>query len=122
MVVHADDGMDEISIGAATRIAELRNGAVSTYEVTPEQFGLERGDIQSLTVADAAQSLQVIKGVLDGGGGPAADIVALNAGAAIYVAGLEDNLADGVAKAQNVLQSGAARRKLDQLVHFTGSV
>lgn len=119
LVVHAEDGMDEISIGAATKIAELKEGRVSTYTVTPEQFGMQRADVASLKVADAQHSLAVIHQVLDNTAGPARDIVALNAGAAIYVAGLAETLEQGVRKASEVIASGTARARLDALIKFT---
>lgn len=116
LVVHADDGMDEISIAAPTFVAELKDGVVTTYTITPEDFGLPRGDLASLRVEDAAQSLQVVQSVLENQPGPARDIVQLNAGAALYAADLADSLAAGVAKAGEVIASGAARAKLDALV------
>jgi anthranilate phosphoribosyltransferase len=116
LVVHADDGMDEISIAAPTFVAELKDGVVTTYTILPEDFGLPRGDLASLRVEDAAQSLQVVQSVLENQPGPARDIVQLNAGAALYAADLADSLAAGVAKAGEVLASGAARAKLDALV------
>ncbi len=122
MVVHAEDGMDEISIGAATFVAEMRDGKVSTYTVTPEDFGLSRGDVSTLGVADAAESLAIIRQVLANENGAARDIVALNAGAAIYVAGLADTLAAGVTRAQEAIASGAALAKLNGLVEFSQQV
>jgi anthranilate phosphoribosyltransferase len=116
LVVHADDGMDEISIAAPTFVAELKDGVVTTYTILPEDFGLPRGDLASLRVEDAAQSLQVVQSVLENQPGPARDIVQLNAGAALYAADLVDSLAAGVAKAGEVIASGAARAKLDALV------
>jgi anthranilate phosphoribosyltransferase len=116
MVVHAEDGMDEISIGAPTLVAELKDGKVSTYTIQPEDFGLSRADVSTLAVGNADESLEVIKAVLENKPGPARDIVVLNAGAAIYVAGLADSLADGIKKADEVIASGAARAKLDALV------
>jgi anthranilate phosphoribosyltransferase len=115
LVVHSEDGMDEISIGAPTFVAELKDGEVTTYTIEPEDFGLARADLASLKVEDAAQSLAVVKGVLENRPGPARDIVQLNAGAALYVAGLADSLAAGVSKAGEVLASGAALSKLAAL-------
>ncbi len=122
MIVHADDGMDEISIGSATQVAELKNGKVTTYKVSPEDFGLAKGDCTQLAVADANESLQVIRAVLSGEAGAAHDIVALNAGAAIYVAGLADSLATGINKAQAVMNDGSANSKLDQLISVSQSL
>ncbi len=116
LVVHADDGMDEISIGAATHVAELHNGKVSTYTVTPEQFGLKRGNVVELAVQDARQSLAMIESVLNNQAGPARDIVVLNAGAAVYAANLAASLADGIKKADAAIASGAAREKMQALV------
>jgi len=121
LVVNAEDGMDEISIGAPTQVAELKNGKVSTYQITPEQFGFKTADIKTLAVDGATQSLAVVKEVLQGKVGPARDIVALNAGAAIYAADLADSLQTGVAKAQEVIDSGAAMAKLDALVALSNS-
>ena len=90
LVVHAEDGLDEISIAAPTRVAELRDGKISTYTVTPEEFGVKRTSLDAITVEDAAQSLAMIEAVFDDQPGPARDIVCLNAGAAIYAANLAD--------------------------------
>jgi anthranilate phosphoribosyltransferase len=121
MVVHSEDGMDEISIGAPTYVAELKNGDIDTYTIQPEDFGLSRTDISALAVDGAARSLEVVNGVLDGEQGAARDIVLLNAGAAIYVAGLVDTLAAGIARAAEVIDSGAAAAKLGALVKLSNS-
>lgn len=115
MVVHGGDGMDEISIGAATQVAELRDGAIARYELTPEQVGLQRADIAPLKVNDAAESLAIIRRVFAGEQGPARDIVAMNAAAALYVAGLADAFESGVRRAEAILDSGAAAERLDRL-------
>lgn len=122
MVVHADDGMDEISIAAPTQVAELRAGQVSRYHITPEQFGIARGDTAALAVDSAAQSLAMMNEVLDGRPGPAHDIVVLNAGAAIYVAGLTETLEQGMARAAEVIASGAARERCAAFIACTQSV
>jgi anthranilate phosphoribosyltransferase len=122
MVVHAEDGMDEISIGAPTFVAELKNGEVTTYTIQPEDFGMTRHDISLLKVEDANQSLAVIKDVLANKEGPAHDIVVLNSGAALYVAGLADSLKAGVEKAGEIIASGAANLKLDELVAVTSGM
>ncbi len=116
LVVHSEDGMDEISIGAPTFVAELKDGVVTSYTIAPEDFGMQRADLASLKVEDAAESLTVVKSVLANEEGPARDIVVLNAGASLYVAGLADSLSAGVEKAAEVLASGAALTKLDDLV------
>ena len=115
LVVHADDGLDEISLGAATQVAELRDGAVSCYRIGPEQFGFARVASERLVVADAAASVALLKEALAGTPGPARDIVALNAGAALYVAGLADSLVGGVQRAGEVLASGAALHRVGAL-------
>ncbi|MFV2004828.1 MAG: anthranilate phosphoribosyltransferase [Gammaproteobacteria bacterium] len=121
LVVHAEDGMDEISIASPTFVAELKAGAVNTYTIQPEDFGMQRADLEQIRASDSAHSLQIIKSVFDNEAGPARDIVCLNAGAAIYVAGLTDTLADGVNKAQDVIASGDVADKLEQLIAKTNA-
>ncbi len=116
LVVHADDGMDEISIATPTYIAELKDGVVTTYTIKPEDFGIARGDADALTVDSAESSLMMVKSLLNNEAGPARDIVSLNAGAAIYAAGLKVSLAEGVVRAQAVIASGEAAARLDALV------
>jgi len=122
LVVHAEDGLDEISIAAPTRIAELRDGDISMYTVSPEDFGLQRAELSAIAVENAQQSLAMIKTVFADQPGPARDIVRLNAGAAIYAAGLTTSLADGVALASEVIQSGKARQTLAALVEVSNAV
>ncbi|MDH5632368.1 MAG: anthranilate phosphoribosyltransferase [Gammaproteobacteria bacterium] len=119
MVVHADDGMDEISIVAPTHVAELKDGKVKTYTLKPEDLDIAAGDIKALAVDGVEASLARVKAVLENEAGPSRDIVALNAGAAIYVAGLTDSLQAGVDKALQVIADGSARKKLDQLVELS---
>ncbi len=119
LVVHAGDGLDEISIGASTQVAELHNDTVRTYRIEPEQFGMTRCNVGCLKVTDAIESLAMIRKVFAGEPGAASDIVALNAGAAIYAAGLTDTLAAGVRRAQDIIGSGAAQAKFAALVAFT---
>ena len=121
LVVHAEDGMDEISIASATFVAELKDGEVSSYMVQPEDFSMSRADLQQIRATDSAHSLEIIKAVFDNTEGPAKDIVCLNAGAAIYVAGLAVSLASGVKRAQEVIASGAVNEKLQQLIVKTNS-
>lgn len=121
LVVNAEDGMDEISVGAPTHVAELKEGLVSTYTITPEQFGVERADIKQLVVNSAEESLAIINAVLENQPGPARDIVMLNAGAAIYAAGLADTLDAGIRKADTEIATGKAKQKLDALVKLSGS-
>jgi len=116
LVVHAEDGLDEISIGAETHIAELKNGTVTTYTIKPEDFGMKQHSIESLTVSNAQDSLALIKEVFEGKPGPARDIVVLNAGAAIYVADISPSLEEGIHLAAQVIDSGAATQKLNALI------
>ena len=116
LVVYGKDGMDEISLGAATVIGELKNGEITEYEIHPEDFGLPMASNRALRVETPEQSMQMLMGVLNGEPGAASDIVALNAGAALYAANLADSLKGGLALARAAIASGAARRKLDELV------
>ncbi len=119
LVVNAEDGLDEISIASATSIAELKDGIVSSYTITPEQFGFKRAPLNELAVNNAVDSLSIVKSVLDNQAGAARDIVQLNAGAAIYAANITDTLAAGIAKAAQVIASGAARAKFDALIAYS---
>lgn len=119
LVVHASDGLDEISLAAETEVAELLDGSIATYTITPEEFGIRRRPLDSLRVSDADRSLRMIRGVLEGAAGAAADLVALNAGAAIYAADLVDDLAQAVEQAHEILASGAAAERMDQLIAFS---
>ncbi len=119
LVVHADDGLDEISIASDTTIAELKEGEIFTYTISPEQFGFKRTSLTELAVVDAESSLVMVNSVLDNKSGPARDIVILNAGAAIYAANITDSLAAGIKKAAQVIASGAARSKFDALIAYS---
>lgn len=121
LVVHAEDGLDEISIGSDSFVAELKNGAITCYTVSPEDFGLQRHDISALAVSDAQQSLTIIKEIFAGKSGPARDIVVLNAGAAIYAADLATSLSEGIQLAQTQIDNGAAQQKLDALIACSNS-
>lgn len=122
MVVHSEDGMDEISIGAATNVSELKDGKITSYTITPEQFGFTKTNISELAVSGAEESLAVINKVLNNEAGPAKDIVKFNSGAAIYVAGLADSLEAGIEKAEEVIASGAAKAKLEELVELSNNM
>ncbi|MCU7914354.1 MAG: anthranilate phosphoribosyltransferase [Candidatus Thiodiazotropha sp. (ex Gloverina cf. vestifex)] len=121
IVVHSRDGLDEISIGDVTDAAELKDGQIRRFLIQPEDFGFKRSSLDSIKVNDAAESLSMIRGVLEDTSGPAKDIVVLNAGAAIYTAGIAPNLKAGVAKADEAIASGEARNRLDRLVVLTQS-
>jgi anthranilate phosphoribosyltransferase len=116
LVVHAEDGLDEISIGAETHVAELKNGAISTYTIQPEDFAMSRSDVKTLTVQNANDSLTIIKGIFDGKPGPARDIVVLNAGAAIYASDIAPSLAEGIELAAAAIDAGDAMDKLHALI------
>lgn len=119
LVVHAADGLDEISIGSETHVAELKNGEVKTYTIKPEDFSMKSVGLEAVRAKDADDSLAIIKSIMDNKEGPAKDIVSLNAGAAIYVAGLASTLAEGVARAREVIASGSVKNKLDELIELT---
>jgi anthranilate phosphoribosyltransferase len=121
MVVHADDGMDEISISAPTRVAELKDGEVSSYSVTPGDFGMQTTAVDALKVDSAEESLAMIRTVLADQAGPARDIVCLNAGAAISVSGCATTLAAGVDAARAAISSGKAAAILENLVARTNA-
>ncbi len=119
MIVHAQDGLDEISIAAATDVAELKNGEITEYQIAPEDFGIERADLSAIGADSVEQSLATMKDVLSKKQGPAADIVALNAGAAIYVSGMASTLAQGIIQAQDAIGSGLAMAKLNELAQLS---
>jgi anthranilate phosphoribosyltransferase len=121
LIVHADDGLDEISIGSATSVAELKNGSIINYRIQPEDFGLARCDIKELAVSNAEESLAIIKGIFSGQHGGARDIVVLNAGAAIYAADLAPSLKEGIKQAQIQIDNGNAQTKLDALIACSNS-
>ncbi|MGV3494989.1 MAG: anthranilate phosphoribosyltransferase [Ramlibacter sp.] len=116
LVVYGRDGMDEVSLGAATMVGELKNGEIIEYEVHPEDFGMPMASNRALKVETPQESLALLRQVLDNQPGPARDIVVLNAGAALYAANVAPSIQDGIARARVALESGAAKAKLDQLV------
>src|SRR5690606_17933075 len=120
LVVHSTDGLDEISLAAPTRVAELKDRAVSEYQVAPGDFGLEAiDDIGKLAVDSAGASLELVRSALGGSPGPAADMIALNAGAAIYAADAVQTLGEGVTRAREILASGAGLERLEARAGFT---
>lgn len=116
LVVYGRDGMDEVSLGAATLVGELKNGQITEYEIHPEDFGLPMVSNRALKVETPEQSRQMLLDVLSGTTGAAHDIVCLNAGAALYAANVAASIQDGIAKARNAIASGAAKAKLEALV------
>ena len=119
MVVHGADGMDEISFTGDTYVAELKDGEVREYVLNPQQLGMPLHDVRSIRIADATQSARMVEAVLGGEHIPARDIVLLNAGAAIYIAGKAHDLTQGMAYAAEAIDSGGAKRKLQQLAAYT---
>ena len=119
LVVHGDDGLDEITISAATRIAEVRQGNIHTYEVTPEEFGFARASLQEISGGDARENAKIIREILDGKKSPCRDVVLLNAAAALVAAGRADSIASALPLAVTALDAGAAKNKLAALVEFT---
>lgn len=122
MVVHSADGMDEISLAAPTHVAELKDGHITEYDIKPEQLGINSQDVNALVVDNAEQSLGLIEQALTGQAGPAFDILALNAGAAIYVAGKADDMPSGVKQAQQIMRDGSAWQLMQDLSQFTQTV
>lgn len=122
MVVHGEDGLDEITLSGSTLVAELKHGFVTEYKIEPKQFGLDIAPIDAIKAADKDASKKMVLSVLDNQSGPAKDIVMLNAGAAIYVAGIANDLWGGVTKAREMIETGKARAKLDALVKFTSAL
>jgi len=118
LVVHGSDGLDEITVGGETLVGELKNGQVSEYTIDPGQFGVQTTDVDAIRVPDVAEATAMLIGVLENVPGPALDIVLLNAGATLYVAGMTTSLEAGVDRARGAIASGAARHKLVQLVTF----
>jgi anthranilate phosphoribosyltransferase len=116
VVVYGRDGMDEVSLGAATLVGELKDGEVSEYEIHPEDFGLTMASNRTLKVESPAQSLALVRSVLDDEHGPARDIVTLNSGVALYAANVAPTMADGVALARDALASGRAAAKMAQFI------
>ena len=119
VVVYGKDGMDEVSLGAATLVGELKDGEITEYEIHPEDFGMVMASNRALRVETPEQSKAMLMGVLDNQAGAAKDIVVLNAGTALYAANVADSMKAGIALARTAIECGAARRKLDQLVSLS---
>ena len=121
LVVHADDGMDEISIAGNTQIAELKDGAVSRYSISPQQFGIDEGKLVDIVAKDSTESLRIVNSVLENKAGAALNIVKLNAGAAIYASDKASTLEGGVSLASDAIASGEAKNKFQQYIEYTNS-
>ena len=126
LVVHAEDGLDELSIASTSHVAELKNGQITCYEINPEDFGLARGSLDDMVVNSAEESLALIQAVLKGDtqgkAGTASNMLALNAGAAIYAADISQSLAEGISLAEDVIASGQALIKFNEFIEFTQMV
>jgi anthranilate phosphoribosyltransferase len=122
MVVHSRDGLDEISVSAPTRVCEVIDGTIRRYEITPRDFGVDEHALDEVSGGDAAANARITRAILGGEAGARADIVALNAGAALYVSGAAASVAEGVAMAREAIASGAAMRKLDDLIRVTNEL
>jgi anthranilate phosphoribosyltransferase len=121
LVVHAEDGLDEISIASPTYVAELKQDHITHYTITPERFGFDRSFLEALAVDGVAASLRMMRAVLESQPGPPRDVVILNAGAAIYAANLADDLETGMRKAETAIDDGSASAKLDALIELSRS-
>ena len=120
MVLHGAGALDEISLVGTTQITELKDGKIREYEVTPEEFGMERASLAAIRGGTAAENAQLIRGLFEGERGAGHDIVAVNAGAALMVAGIAKTLREGADMAGGALRSGAAKRKLEEMIEFGG--
>ena len=121
-VVCGEGTFDEISICSPTRISQLKDGQVNNFQITPEDYGFRRAPIDSIKGGDALENAQIIRNILDGREGTRKDMVLFNAGAAFVVAGLDKDLTNGIQRARETIDSGAAKRKLEQLIEFTNNV
>jgi len=119
VVVYGRDGMDEVSLGAATLVGELKDGQISEYDIHPEDFGMHMMSNRAIKVETPEQSLAMLRGVLAGHDGPAKDIVVLNAGVVLYAAGVAPTMKAGIDRAREAIESGAAQAKLQQVLAFT---
>jgi anthranilate phosphoribosyltransferase len=119
LVVYGMDGMDEVSLGAATQVGELRDGEVREYEIHPEDFGMQMVSNRTLKVADSNESKAMLLDALDNKPGVAREIVTLNAGTALYSANVASSIADGIQLAREAIASGKARAKVEDLIRFT---
>jgi len=119
LVVHGDDGLDEISLAAPTQISEWNGGSLHSYRITPEDFGFKRCENAELEGGDRETAASIIRGIVAGASGPRADIAVLNAAAAMYAGGAVASIAAGIDRARDSVRSGRARQKLAQLVEFT---
>ncbi len=121
LVVHGDEGLDEVSLCGPTQVAELRDGAVKSYVVSPEDFGLQRCLLEELRGGDPEKCAEILQEILKGAKGPRRDVTLLNSGAALYASGTVESIADGIKRAHEAIDSGRAQEKLDLLVRVSNS-
>lgn len=122
MVVHAEDGLDEISVTCPTHVAELKNGQIREWTIDPQEYDMDHVSLEGLAVDSAQQSLNIIRAAFNNSDGAAKDIICLNAGAALYVAGISNSFAEGVLLARGTIVQGLAQQKLDQFIQFTQAI
>lgn len=122
MVVHADDGLDEISVTCPTHVAELKNGKIREWTIDPQEYDMEHATLENVTVSSAQESLNIIRAAFHDAEGAAKDIICLNAGAALYVAGIAPSYAEGVLLARATIAKGLAQQKFDQFIQFTQAI
>ena len=122
LVVHGNDGLDEITLSGPTMVAEMRNGQISQYEISPSDFGIAIASMENLKVADAQESKAIILNIMNNQSGPARDVVCLNAGATLYAANVSPSIAEGVQLAKSTIASGKAKQKLEAFVALTQSL
>ena len=122
LVVHGNDGLDEITLSGPTMVAELRNGQINEYEITPSDFGIAIASMETLKVADAQESKTIILNLMNNQSGPARDVVCLNAGATLYAANVSPSIAEGIALANSTIATGKAKQKLEAFVALTQSL
>ncbi|MGL5433882.1 MAG: anthranilate phosphoribosyltransferase [Lachnospiraceae bacterium] len=121
LVVYGTDGLDEISMSSPTKVCEVRNGQFTSYEITPEQFGFERCSKEELAGGDPQQNAVITRGILAGEKGPKRDAVLINSGAAIYLAGKADSIAEGIRIAEDMIDSGKAMQQLEKLISYSNT-
>jgi len=122
MVVHAEDGLDEISVTCPTHVAELKNGKIREWTIDPQEYDMEHATLENLTVNSAQESLNIIRAAFHNAEGAAKDIICLNSGAALYVAGIAPSFAEGVLLARTTIAKGLAQQKFDQFIQFTQAI
>lgn len=122
MIVHGEDGLDEITITGKTKITELYDGKIKTYHVEPEEFGINRGNLNDIVYKNAEENKEIALSILKGEKSSRRDIVLLNAGATIYLSGIANSLKEGISLAKESIDSGAAMKKLNELIEFTNSM